>query len=119
MGNLKDVAYLVVVVVVVLVFGVELVQADSPCTRVCPKECLHQKSQDPAACYFSCVQRCTKGEDAQTPVPQGMKEEAIGKPVPSETKNTIPTKDTGILKNLIISSYDTKAPKDTAAAKQH
>nr|GLL25655.1 uncharacterized protein LOC109180701 [Ipomoea trifida] len=58
------------------------------------------------------------GEDAETPVPQGMKEETIiGKPVPSETKNTIPTKDTGVLKNLIISSYDTKAP--TAAAKQH
>nr|GMC91008.1 Sulfate/thiosulfate import ATP-binding protein cysA [Ipomoea batatas] len=57
----------------------------------------------------------SKGEDAETPVPQGMKEEAI----PSETKNTIPTKDTGVLKNLIISSYDTKAPKDTAAPKQH
>nr|GMC84916.1 Sulfate/thiosulfate import ATP-binding protein cysA [Ipomoea batatas] len=58
---------------------------------------------------------CSSREDAQTPVPQGMKEEAI----PSETKNTIPTKDTGVLKNLIISSYDTKAPKDTAVGKQH
>ncbi|XP_019185954.1 PREDICTED: uncharacterized protein LOC109180701 [Ipomoea nil] len=117
MANLKDVAYLQLVVVV-LVFGVELrqeVQADSPCTRACPKECLHQKSEDPAVCYFSCVDRCTKGENAETGVhqPQGMKEETIGT---DETKNTIPTtKDSDVLKDLIISNYDTKPP----STKQH
>ncbi|CAH9111723.1 unnamed protein product [Cuscuta epithymum] len=66
MGSITRNNRLVVVVLVfALVLSREEVQADSPCTRACPTQCLLHKSQNPTACYSSCLHHCSQGKNHQ------------------------------------------------------
>ncbi|RAL49004.1 hypothetical protein DM860_001324 [Cuscuta australis] len=102
-----------------LVLGVELmshvwvVQADSPCTRACPNQCLVQRSQNPGACYLLCVHQCSKGgrhKEEEATLVSGQTEETVGNSVQSQTNNEV-----DIFK-LLLNSTETVAAKAPATA---